>query len=169
MDAIASIGKLRPMDIMAQNTENRALNDKFMLRLPDGMRDRIKAAAEHNNRSMNAEIVMALEYWLEADLPYTIALGAGASIGDARSIAMMDRDERNEAVTTAYQEEIERSIALLQQLRHLIKPHPQDDPRQPSFFDQEDGYGDGDGAYGDSDGNGDGMGGAADGGGKPKS
>lgn len=32
-----------------------------MLRLPDGMRDRIKAAAEKNNRSMNAEIVAALE------------------------------------------------------------------------------------------------------------
>lgn len=31
-----------------------------MLRLPDGMRDRIKAAAEANNRSMNAEIVHAL-------------------------------------------------------------------------------------------------------------
>ncbi len=36
-------------------------SDKFMLRLPDGMRERIKAAAEANNRSMNAEIVKALE------------------------------------------------------------------------------------------------------------
>lgn len=35
-------------------------SDKFMLRLPDGMRDRIKAAAETNNRSMNAEIVAVL-------------------------------------------------------------------------------------------------------------
>lgn len=35
--------------------------DQFMLRLPDGMRDRIKAAAEANNRSMNAEIVATLE------------------------------------------------------------------------------------------------------------
>lgn len=43
------------------DTENRALNDKFMLRLPDGMRDRIKEAAEANNRSMNAEIVARLE------------------------------------------------------------------------------------------------------------
>ena len=32
-----------------------------MLRLPDGMRDLIKAAAEENNRSMNAEIVARLE------------------------------------------------------------------------------------------------------------
>lgn len=36
-------------------------SDKFMLRLPDGMRDRIKVAAESNNRSMNAEIVATLE------------------------------------------------------------------------------------------------------------
>ena len=36
-------------------------SDKFMLRLPDGMRERIKAAAEQNGRSMNAEIVQALD------------------------------------------------------------------------------------------------------------
>jgi plasmid stability protein len=35
--------------------------DKFIVRLPDGMRDRIKAAAERNGRSMNAEIVAALD------------------------------------------------------------------------------------------------------------
>lgn len=35
--------------------------DRFIVRLPDGMRDRIKAAAEANNRSMNAEVVAALE------------------------------------------------------------------------------------------------------------
>ena len=32
-----------------------------MLRLPEGMRDRIKAAADENNRSMNAEIIARLE------------------------------------------------------------------------------------------------------------
>ncbi|WP_418024969.1 Arc family DNA-binding protein (plasmid) [Paracoccus sp. TD-10] len=40
---------------------SRAWKDQYMLRLPDGMRDRIKAAAEANNRSMNAEIVATLE------------------------------------------------------------------------------------------------------------
>lgn len=35
--------------------------DKVMLRLPDGMRDRIKSLASKNNRSMNAEIVAQLE------------------------------------------------------------------------------------------------------------
>lgn len=36
-------------------------SDKFMLRLPDGMRDDLKRLAEANKRSMNAEIVAALE------------------------------------------------------------------------------------------------------------
>jgi predicted HicB family RNase H-like nuclease len=35
--------------------------DKFMLRLPDGLRHVIKEAALRNRRSMNAEIVVHLE------------------------------------------------------------------------------------------------------------
>jgi len=35
--------------------------DKYVLRLPDGMRDRIAAAARANGRSMNAEIISTLE------------------------------------------------------------------------------------------------------------
>lgn len=34
--------------------------DKFIIRLPNGMRERIKIAADANNRSMNAEIVASL-------------------------------------------------------------------------------------------------------------
>jgi hypothetical protein len=35
-------------------------SDKFMLRLPDGMREQISLAAEANARSMNSEIVARL-------------------------------------------------------------------------------------------------------------
>ena len=35
--------------------------DKYVLRLPDGMRDRIKAAADKRKRSMNQEIIATLE------------------------------------------------------------------------------------------------------------
>lgn len=35
--------------------------DKYVLRLPDGLRDRIKAYAEAHGRSMNTEIVRVLE------------------------------------------------------------------------------------------------------------
>lgn len=37
------------------------LAERFQIRLPDGLRDRIRNAAAENNRSMNAEIVAALE------------------------------------------------------------------------------------------------------------
>lgn len=35
--------------------------DKFLLRMPEGLRERIKEAADHNRRSMNAEIIAILE------------------------------------------------------------------------------------------------------------
>jgi hypothetical protein len=35
--------------------------DKFIIRMPNGLRDRIKKRADANNRSMNAEIVQVLE------------------------------------------------------------------------------------------------------------
>lgn len=43
--------------------EKRSKNDQYLLRLPDGLRGRIKAEAILNNRSMNQEIVAVLENW----------------------------------------------------------------------------------------------------------
>lgn len=37
------------------------LAERFQVRMPDGLRDRLRAAAAENNRSMNAEIVSRLE------------------------------------------------------------------------------------------------------------
>lgn len=42
-------------------------SDKIMLRVPDGMRDRIATAAKINNRSMNAEIVSRLQASFEIE------------------------------------------------------------------------------------------------------
>jgi hypothetical protein len=41
-------------------TENRAFPDQYLLRMPEGMRDRLKAEAQRNGRSMNAEIALRL-------------------------------------------------------------------------------------------------------------
>lgn len=41
--------------------------DKFMLRLPSGMRSEIKSLAEKNKRSMNAEIVARLDESLKIE------------------------------------------------------------------------------------------------------
>lgn len=46
--------------MMGEKFPSRKL-DKFILRLPDGMRDAIAASAKANNRSMNAEIVLRLQ------------------------------------------------------------------------------------------------------------
>jgi Arc-like DNA binding domain len=43
------------------NDQSASENEKFVVRLPSGLRDRIKEAAAANNRSMNAEIVDTLE------------------------------------------------------------------------------------------------------------
>ena len=40
--------------------------DKFLVRLPDGMRDRIAEAAKASGRSMNAEIIARLAYSFDA-------------------------------------------------------------------------------------------------------
>lgn len=51
--------------------------DKFMMRCPDGLRDRIKANAEKAGRSMNAEIIRVLEEAFPAD-----GLPAGSTLRD---------------------------------------------------------------------------------------
>lgn len=40
--------------------------DKYVVRFPEGLRDKIKALAKANRRSMNAEIVFALEERMQA-------------------------------------------------------------------------------------------------------
>lgn len=38
-----------------------SLVDRFVIRLPNGLRDQIRALSEQNRRSMNSEIIMVLE------------------------------------------------------------------------------------------------------------
>lgn len=46
---------------MARKNYPSQLADQFMLRLPDGWRDTLKQLAAKNRRSMNSEILAALE------------------------------------------------------------------------------------------------------------
>ena len=52
---------------LANKLENRVAaskkrqSEKFIVRFPEGMRDRIRNIAETNNRSMNAEIIATLQ------------------------------------------------------------------------------------------------------------
>ncbi|QOD84862.1 Arc family DNA-binding protein [Chromobacterium haemolyticum] len=57
-------------------------SDKFMLRLPDGMRSRIAKAAKTNGRSMNAEIVHRLAVSLGSESSVSKEGFEGKNIGE---------------------------------------------------------------------------------------
>jgi predicted DNA-binding protein len=44
------------------DSEKRKLTDQYLLRLPDGMRERIKRVAEQNKQSMNSAVLDVLEH-----------------------------------------------------------------------------------------------------------
>lgn len=105
-------------------------SDKFMLRLPDGMRDRIKAAADANSRSMNAEILVALNMYL--------------GIANEKESDLLDPDTFD--LTGLPQEEQLRRIVqnsaktMYRQLKIAINSPPADisnPPDRPFFPDQE--------------------------------
>lgn len=77
-----------PLNMTKKPPAPSDIADKFMLRMPDGMRDRIAADAKANGRSMNAEILVRL------DQPYL-------DLSDIGIIAMF---KRLEATTIALEE-----------------------------------------------------------------
>ena len=75
---------------MVQDSPSRR-QDQFIIRLPDGMRERIRQAADQNNRSMNAEIVATLEE--KYPEPSHWASLAKALEARDRTLAKMSSDE----------------------------------------------------------------------------
>lgn len=67
------------------------MQDKFNLRFPDGMRDAIAKSAKKNGRSMNSEIIAALDSWLTD-------WSKVESWGDAHEIPEIQVLERLEAI-----------------------------------------------------------------------
>ena len=76
--------------------------EKFVLRLPDGMRDQIAHRAKKANRSMNAEIVAMLSQDLEGKNPTLQAFADGPLLDEvirrylARGVMIVISQERNE-------------------------------------------------------------------------
>lgn len=58
------------------NTSEEA--ERFNVRMPQGLRDRLKAAAEENRRSMNAELVFHLDRALPLQIRKAVAAGQAA-------------------------------------------------------------------------------------------
>lgn len=73
---------------MQQNTASRHL-DKFMVRFPEGLRERLAASARANRRSMNAELIIHLEAAL-ADDDAATARPASTTAGSA--VTQFSRD-----------------------------------------------------------------------------
>jgi hypothetical protein len=55
---------------MARGDFPSSKQDQFVLRFPEGLRERIKAIADRNGRSMNAEIIMRLERSIDFEDEY---------------------------------------------------------------------------------------------------
>lgn len=89
--------------------------DKFMLRLPDGLRDKIATLAKENKRSVNAEFVARIEASLQPDT-------ADAAPEISREIArhaaqiLAGRDEHVQLLERYFQrsaDALEKAVALL--------------------------------------------------------
>lgn len=50
-----------------KNTKTHRSSEQFTLRFPDGMRNQIKAMAEANRRTANAEIIFLIERGMATD------------------------------------------------------------------------------------------------------
>lgn len=72
--------------------------DKFVVRLPDGMRDEIAKRAESNGRSMNSEIIAAIEAWIS---------------GASEDISQENVDRVVRIATQTFKEEILKSYNLV--------------------------------------------------------
>lgn len=92
--------------------------DQYMVRFPDGMRDKLKALADENGRSMNAEIVARLDVSLR-EVPRSDQL-------DLAELAQLRQDVRsllqdNVRRAEDMKEIMERQIANAQADQDLVK------------------------------------------------
>lgn len=69
--------------------------DKFVVRLPEGLRDKVDAAAVADDRSMNSIIVQAVKQYLDAQNRQELLLNALASA------VLVDKDRVNQISETA--------------------------------------------------------------------
>nr|WP_313360448.1 Arc family DNA-binding protein [Mixta calida] len=86
--------------------------DKFMLRMPEGMRDAITERAKRNGRSMNSEIISILE-----DRLYC---GDG-DLDDLDANEMLEVIKIQRGLLDKYSEFIERGSKTLQEISETLK------------------------------------------------
>lgn len=69
--------------------QSPAVVDKFVIRLPQGLRNQIRELSESNRRSMNSEIIMVLEQYIQQQA--STASDELADIAQARQYANLGR------------------------------------------------------------------------------
>lgn len=108
--------------------------EKFVVRFPDGMRDRIATAAEKAGRSMNAEIVQRLSDSLEprddrrlaelADCAEEIAYAAGVLKGHlsgAAAVLEAQGELPSGSLTASFEDEANELVRHLDRLDDLVR------------------------------------------------
>ncbi|KQT03185.1 hypothetical protein ASG68_22805 [Rhizobium sp. Leaf453] len=123
--------------------------DKFVLRLPSGLRDRIKVVAEENNRSMNAEIVATLEVkypevafdvgafmtdWMIPILRATSSAGRRATVGAAN--AYLDKNNPGMFVELLEDDDRRPQVVLNSNGARIMVSEPPA-PQQPAKENEE--------------------------------
>ena len=98
--------------------------DQFPLRLPEGLRDRIKASADRNGRSMNDEIVSRLEQTFLDDDKMDEATTSNQDVYFQGTLLVregMEPQEARRVLTDVVQDAVETA------LRRLTGPKPGSD------------------------------------------
>lgn len=110
--------------------------ERFIIRLPDGMRDQIRESAAKNNRSMNAEVVHALEYYF--DELNTLRIDTGPELSEAEIEAEIFSDFSH-PVPAHVREAMQKVVKEIQddvsrRLNEWLWLHPEDteEPPEPS-------------------------------------
>ena len=97
----------------SESGKGPALIEKFVIRLPKGLRNKIKHLSEQNRRSMNSEIIMVLEKHIQNNLTDTESL--------ARELA--NESERH---ATAQQFSTESELAAGSELAKRLEALPEE-------------------------------------------
>jgi hypothetical protein len=70
--------------------------ERFIVRLPDGMRDQIRAAAQANNRTMTAEIIARLRWSFEVGQDAVPAMPEASGVEQRLRLLEQDYISREE-------------------------------------------------------------------------
>ena len=103
------------------------MQDRIIVRLPDGMRDQLAELAKSNNRSVNAEVVSCLQGLLSETAPLT---SKGIAAQDLSATVANLRDQiskQSHQMSRQMHQMSELSLQLsnlMESIKASVSPHP---------------------------------------------